>query len=148
MAGSINKVILVGNVGSDPEIKTTQVGGEIANFSIATSEKWKDKTSGEMKEKTDWTRVVVFSPGLVKIIKEYVNKGSKLYVEGKLQTREYDDAQGNKRYSTEVVLSQYNSHLVLLDSRKDAPIVTNSRGIQANQPTTHESIEIEDEIPF
>ena len=147
MAGSINKVILVGNVGSDPEIKTTQVGGEIANFSIATSERWKDKVSGEMKEKTDWTRVVVFSPGLVNVIKEYVNKGSKLYIEGKLQTREYDDAQGNKRYSTEVVLSQYNSQLVLLDSRRDAS-ATASNTVKMQQPEARGAAEIDDEIPF
>jgi single-strand DNA-binding protein len=147
MAGSINKVILVGNVGSDPEIKTTQVGGEIANFSIATSERWKDKASGEMKEKTDWTRVVVFSPGLVNVIKEYVNKGSKLYIEGKLQTREYDDAQGNKRYSTEVVLSQYNSQLVLLDSRRDASAIANNT-VKMEQPEAGGAVEIDDEIPF
>ena len=147
MAGSINKVILVGNVGSDPEIKTTQAGSEIANFSIATSEKWKDKLSGEMKEKTDWTRIVVFSPGLVNVIKEYVNKGSKLYIEGKLQTREYDDAQGNKRYTTEVILSQYNSQLVLLDSRKDTAVPT-SNFSKPEQPKTDVTADIDDEIPF
>ena len=120
MAGSINKVILVGNVGSQPEIKVTQLAGEeLATFSIATSEKWKDKNSGEQKEKTDWHRIVVFVPGLVRVVKEYVNKGSKLYIEGKMQTREYEGNDGVKRYTTEVLLTQYSSTLVLLDSKKD-----------------------------
>ena len=120
MAGSINKVILVGNVGSQPEIKATQsTGDELATFSIATSEKWKDKNSGEQKEKTDWHRIVVFAPGLVRVVKDYVNKGSKLYIEGKMQTREYEGNDGVKRYTTEVLLTQYSSTLVLLDSKKD-----------------------------
>eukprot|EP00919_Chromeraceae_sp_WS-2016_P000532 GHVR01001338.1.p2 GENE.GHVR01001338.1~~GHVR01001338.1.p2 ORF type:complete len:160 (-),score=30.82 GHVR01001338.1:1373-1852(-) len=121
MAGSVNKVIIVGNVGNQPEIKVTQVSGEeLATFSLATSERWKDKNSGEQKEKTDWHRVVVFAPGLVRVIKEYVNKGSKLYIEGKLQTREYQDEAGVKKYTTEIVLTSYGSTLVLLDSKKDA----------------------------
>jgi single-strand DNA-binding protein len=120
MAGSVNKVIIVGNVGNQPEIRVTQISGEeIATFSLATSERWKDKNSGEQKEKTDWHRVVVFSSGLVKIIKEYVHKGSKLYIEGKLRTREYEDEAGVKRYTTEVVLTSYGGTLVLLDSKKD-----------------------------
>ena len=120
MSGSVNKVILVGNVGNQPEIRISQTGGnEIANFSIATSERWKDKNSGELKEKTDWHRVVVFAPGLVNIIKNYVKKGSKVYIEGKLQTREYQDKEGVKKYTTEVILTQYNSTLTLLDSRNN-----------------------------
>jgi single-strand DNA-binding protein len=121
MAGSINKVILVGNVGSQPEIKGVQASGEeLATFSLATSEKWKDRVTGETKEKTEWHRVVVFSPGLVKVIKDYVHKGSKIYIEGRLRTREYQDQAGVKKYTTEVVLTQYSSTLVLLDSKKDA----------------------------
>ena len=120
MAGSVNKVIIVGNVGNQPEIRMTQASGEeLATFSLATSERWKDKNSGEQKEKTDWHRVVVFAPGLVRVIKEYVNKGSKLYIEGKLQTREYQDEAGVKKYTTEIVLAPYSSTLVLLDSKKD-----------------------------
>jgi len=120
MAGSVNKVIIVGNVGNQPEIRVTQVSGEeLATFSLATSERWKDKNSGEQKEKTDWHKVVVFSPGLVRVVKEYVHKGSKLYIEGKLQTREYQDEAGVKKYTTEVVLTSYSSTLVLLDSRND-----------------------------
>ena len=98
MAGSVNKVIIVGNVGNQPEIRVTQVSGEeLATFSLATSERWKDKSTGEQKEKTDWHKVVVFAPGLVRVIKEYVHKGSKLYIEGKLQTREYQDETGIKK---------------------------------------------------
>ena len=120
MVGSINKVILVGNVGNQPEIKVTQSSSEeLATFSIATSEKWKDKNSGEQKEKTDWHRIVVFAPGLVRVVKQYVNKGSKLYIEGKMQTREYEGSDGVKRYTTEILLTQYSSALVLLDSKKD-----------------------------
>ena len=120
MAGSVNKVIIVGNVGNQPEIRVTQASGEeLATFSLATSERWKDKNSREQKEKTDWHKVVVFAPGLVRVIKEYVNKGSKLYIEGKLQTREYQDEAGVKKYTTEIVLAPYSSTLVLLDSKKD-----------------------------
>ena len=120
MAGSINKVIIVGNVGNQPEIRLTQASGEeLATFSVATSERWKDKSTGEQKEKTEWHRVVVFSPGLVRVVKEYVHKGSKLYIEGKLRTREYEDESGVKKYTTEIVLASYSSTLVLLDTKKD-----------------------------
>ena len=120
MAGSINKVIIVGNVGNQPEIRLTQASGEeLATFSVATSERWKDKSTGEQKEKTEWHRVVVFSPGLVRVVKEYVHKGSKLYIEGKLKTREYEDESGVKKYTTEIVLASYSSTLVLLDTKKD-----------------------------
>lgn len=117
---SINKVILVGNVGKDPEIRSTQSGSKIANLSLATSERWKDKQTGERREKTEWHRVVVFSDGLVRVIENYVKKGSKLYVEGQLQTRKWQDQSGNDRYSTEVVLQAYGGTITLLDSRKDS----------------------------
>ena len=108
---SINKVILVGNVGQDPEIRSTQDGREIANLSLATSESWKDKNSGEKREKTEWHRVVIFSQGLVGITKNYVKKGTKLYLEGQLQTRKWTDNQGVEKYTTEIVLQNYNSSL-------------------------------------
>jgi single-strand DNA-binding protein len=117
MAGSVNKVILVGNVGADPEIRRTQDGRPIANLRIATSESWRDKNSGERKEKTEWHRVVVFNEGLCKVIEQYVKKGAKLYIEGALQTRKWTDQSGQERYSTEVVLQGFNSVLQMLDSR-------------------------------
>ncbi len=119
MAGSVNKVILVGNLGKDPEIRSTQDGREIASFSIATSETWKDKNSGERKEKTEWHRVVIFSEGLVGVVKNYVKKGSKLYIEGALQTRKWTDKDGHEKYSTEVVLQNFNSTLTMLDGKRE-----------------------------
>ena len=119
MAGSVNKVILVGNLGRDPEIRTTQDGREIANFSIATSENWKDKMTGERREKTEWHRIVVFNEGLVRVIKNYVKKGSKLYIEGALQTRKWTDKDGVEKYGTEVVLQGFNGSLTMLDSRSE-----------------------------
>lgn len=115
MAGSVNKVILVANVGADPEIRRTQDGKSIANLRVATSEQWRDKNSGERKEKTDWHTVVVFNEGLCKVVESYVKKGSKLYIEGALQTRKWQDQSGNDRYSTEVVLQGFNSTLTMLD---------------------------------
>jgi single-strand DNA-binding protein len=117
MAGSVNKVILVGNLGADPEIKRTQDGRPIANLSIATSETWRDKNSGERKEKTEWHRVVIFSEGLCKIAEQYLKKGAKVYIEGQLQTRKWQDKDGKDRYSTEVVLQNFNSTLTMLDGR-------------------------------
>ena len=117
MAGSVNKVILIGNVGKDPEVRTFGNGGKVCNFSIATSESWKDKQTGERKEKTDWHNVAVFNEGLVGIIERYVKKGSKVYVEGALKTRKWQDRDGNDRYTTEVVLQGFNGNLTLLDSR-------------------------------
>ena len=114
---STNKVIIVGNVGNEPEIRTFQSGEKVANYSIATSEKWKDKTTGEKKEKTEWHRVVVKNQNLVKVIEDYVKKGSKLYIEGQLETRKWQDIDGKDRYTTEVVLKHYRGELVLLDSR-------------------------------
>jgi len=113
---SINKVILIGNVGGDPEIRNTSDGREIASFSIATSESWKDKVTGEKKDKTEWHRLVIFSQGLVGIVKNYVKKGSKLYIEGQLQTRKWTDKEGNDKYTTEIILQNFNSTLQILDS--------------------------------
>lgn len=120
MAGSVNKVILIGNVGKDPEIRTTQNGGRIANLSLATSESWKDKTTGERKENTQWHRVVIFNEALVGITERYIRKGSKLYLEGQLETRKWTDSEGKDQYSTEVVLRPYRGEITLLDSRSDS----------------------------
>ena len=117
MAGSVNKVILIGNVGADPEIRRTEDGRPIANLRIATSESWRDRNSGERREKTEWHTVVVFSEPLCKVIEQYVKKGAKLYIEGALQTRKWQDKDGNDRYSTEVVLQGFNSTLTMLDGR-------------------------------
>ncbi len=117
MAGSVNKVILVGNVGNDPEIRTFGNGGKVANLSIATSESWRDKKSGEKREKTEWHRVAIFQEGLVGIVERFVKKGTKVYIEGKLQTRKWQDRDGNDKYTTEVVLQGYDGTLTLLDSR-------------------------------
>jgi single-strand DNA-binding protein len=117
MAGSVNKVILVGNLGRDPEIRRTQDGRPIANLSVATSESWRDKNTGERKEKTEWHRVVIFNEGLCKIVEQYLKKGSKVYLEGQLQTRKYTDKDGVEKYSTEVVLQGFNSSLTMLDTR-------------------------------
>ena len=117
MAGSVNKVILIGNVGADPEIRRTQDGRPIANLRIATSETWRDRNSGERREKTEWHNVVVFNEGLCKVVEQYVKKGAKLYIDGALQTRKWQDQTGNDRYSTEVVLQGFNSTLTMLDGR-------------------------------
>ncbi|MEP1207997.1 MAG: single-stranded DNA-binding protein [Rhizobiaceae bacterium] len=117
MAGSVNKVILVGNLGADPEIRRTQDGRPIANFSVATSESWRDKNTGERREKTEWHRVVCFNEGLCKVIEQYVKKGSKVYIEGQLQTRKWQDQSGQDKYTTEVVLQGFNGNLTMLDSR-------------------------------
>lgn len=115
MAGSVNKVILVGNVGKDPEIRRTQDGRPIANLSLATTESWRDKNTGERKDKTEWHRVVIFNENLCKVVEQYVKKGAKLYVEGQLQTRKWTDQSGVEKYSTEVVLQGFNGSLTMLD---------------------------------
>ena len=144
---SLNKVTLIGNLGKDPEIKTTGDGKEIANFSIATSETWKDKTTGEKKDKTEWHRVVCFNEGLTRVIKSYVKKGSKIYVEGQLQTRKWTNQEGQEVYTTEVILQNYNSSLILLDSKGDnAPQGANSASV-VNKPEFKKE-ELDDEIPF
>ena len=117
MAGSVNKVILIGNLGADPEIRRTQDGRPIANLRIATSESWRDKATGERKEKTEWHRVVIFNEGLCKIAEQYLKKGAKVYIEGQLQTRKWQDQSGQDKYSTEVVLQGFNSALTMLDGR-------------------------------
>src|SRR5579885_1266244 len=117
MAGSVNKVILVGNVGRDTEIRSTQDGTRVANLSLATSETWRDKNSGERKERTEWHRVVIFNDRLVDVVEKYVRKGSKLYIEGALQTRKWTDNTGAEKYTTEVVLQRFRGELTMLDSR-------------------------------
>ena len=117
MAGSVNKVILVGNLGKDPEVRRTQDGRPIVNLSVATSETWRDKNTGERKEKTEWHRVVIFSEGLCRVAEQYLKKGAKVYLEGQLQTRKYTDKDNIERYSTEVVLQGFNSALTMLDGR-------------------------------
>ena len=117
MAGSVNKVILIGNLGADPEIRRTNDGRPIANLRVATSENWRDKATGERREKTEWHRVVIFNEGLCRIAEQYLHKGSKVYLEGQLQTRKWQDQSGQDRYSTEVVLQGFNSQLTMLDGR-------------------------------
>ncbi len=120
MAGSVNKVILIGNLGRDPEIRSTQDGTRVANLSLATSENWRDKNTGERREKTEWHRVVIFNERLVEVVEKYLRKGSKLYIEGQLQTRKWQDQSGQDKYSTEVVLNRFRGELTMLDSRRDA----------------------------
>lgn len=120
MAGSINKVILVGNLGQDPRSSNTQNGNKVVSFSVATTESWRDRTSGERKDRTEWHRVVIFNSGLCETAEKYLHKGSKVYLEGQLQTREWEDQNGQKRYTTEVVLQNFNSALVMLDGRGDS----------------------------
>jgi len=119
MAGSVNKVILIGNLGRDPEVRTFQNGGKVCNLRIATSETWKDKNTGERREKTEWHSVAIFQEGLVRIAEQYLKKGSKVYIEGKLQTRKYQDQSGADRYSTEVVLQGFDGTLTMLDGRSE-----------------------------
>lgn len=117
MAGSVNKVILVGNLGADPDVRSTKDGRPVVNLSVATSENWRDKNSGERREKTEWHRVVIFSEGLCRIAEQYLKKGSKIYIEGQLQTRKWQDDNGNDRYSTEVVLQNFGGVMTMLDTR-------------------------------
>jgi single-strand DNA-binding protein len=152
---SINKVILVGNLGQDPEIRSTQDGREIASFSIATSDSWKDKNTGEKKDKTEWHRIVIFSQGLVGIAKSYLKKGTKVYLEGSLQTRKWTDAQGVEKYTTEVTLQNYNSTLQILDSKDRASggssenYSNNSGNSSSNRKNSDVVVEEnDDEIPF
>ncbi|NWG70311.1 MAG: single-stranded DNA-binding protein [Parvularculaceae bacterium] len=148
MAGSINKVILVGNLGKDPEVRHTQDGRPIVNLSVATSENWKDKNTGEKREKTEWHRVVIFSEGLARVAEQYLKKGSKVYVEGQLQTRKWTDQNGQERYSTEVVLQNFNSQMVLLDGRRDGGGASYEVGDQRPSSGGGQSFELNDDIPF
>ena len=151
MAGSVNKVILVGNLGADPEIRNTQNGNKIANMTLATSESWKDRTSGERREKTEWHRVVIFNEGLCKVAENYLRKGSKVYIEGQLQTRKWQDQTGADRYSTEIVLQGFNSTLTMLDGRGDnsgghpSPADSDAGAPPADAPSGGP---VDDEIPF
>ena len=138
MAGSINKVIIVGNVGQDPEVRTLPSGGKVVNLSVATSEAWKDKNTGERKERTEWHRVVIFSDGLAKVAEQYVRKGAKVYIEGALQTRKWQDQSGADKYSTEIVLQGFNSNLTMLDGG-------NKSDSGASSSPTHAD---SDDIPF
>lgn len=138
MAFNINKVILVGNIGKDPEIRTTQDGSKIASFSLATTESWTEKDSGQKATRTEWHRVVVFNQNLADLVEKYVSKGTKLYVEGQLQTRKWTDAQGVERYTTEIVLSRFRGEMVIFDGKSDG-------AISFNQPV---SSQFDDEIPF
>jgi len=161
VAGSVNKVILIGNIGNDPEIKTMQSGDKIANFSVATSESWKDKVSGERKERTEWHRVVVFNQGLMNVCENYLKKGSKVYIEGQMETRSWEK-EGQKVYTTEVVLRPYRGEITMLDSRNSGAGAGGgfaspsqgdygSGGFGSPSPSTSSRApvdELEDEIPF
>jgi single-strand DNA-binding protein len=157
MAGSVNKVILVGNLGTDPEVRTFQNGGKVCNLSLATSERWKDRNTGENRERTEWHRVAIFSEPLVRIAEQYLRKGSKVYIEGQLETRKWQDQSGQDRYSTEVVLRPYRGELTLLDSRGEGggggysgggggSMGYNDRGSSGGGSAP--SRDLDDEIPF
>jgi single-strand DNA-binding protein len=151
MAGSVNKVILIGNLGADPEIKRTQDGKPIANLRIATSETWRDRNSGERRDKTEWHRVVIFNEALCKIAEQYLKKGAKVYLEGQLQTRKWQDQKGEDRYSTEVVLQNFNSTLTMLDGRGDNGGASSDAGFTPTASTGRGKDfkeGLDDEIPF
>jgi len=147
MAGSVNKVILVGNLGRDPEIRSMPNGDRIANLSIATSETWRDKSSGERKEKTEWHRVVIFNDNIVKVVENYVKKGSTVYIEGALQTRKWTDQQGVEKYSTEIVVSRFKGELTMLGGKPEG--ASRADDTQSNQSTSRQdSYDLNDDIPF
>ena len=146
MAGSVDKVILVGNLGKDPEVRRMQDGRPVVNMSVATSESWRDKATGERKEKTEWHRVVIFNEGLAKIAEQYLKKGSKVYLEGQLQTRKWTDQQGVEKYSTEVVLQNFRGELTMLDGRNGGE-GGGGRGA-GEAPASFQRDELDDEIPF
>ena len=152
MAGSLNKVQLIGRLGADPEVKQMVNGKNVARLSIATSQSWKDKTSGEKKEKTEWHRVVIFNEGLVNVVQQYVKKGANIYVEGQLSTRKWkDEATGQDKYSTEVVLQSYNSSLTMLDSKSggnSSNLVSENKSSLPNENINQDISELDDEIPF
>ena len=158
MSGSVNKVTLVGNLGRDPEIRAMQNGDKIVQISIATSDRWKDKSTGEQRERTEWHRVVIFNEALGKIAEQYLKKGSTVYIEGQLQTRKWTDQQsGQEKYTTEVVLQRYRGELTLLGSRPDNQINNEHQNSQidqsdvqldGNSPTSNIASDLDDEIPF
>ena len=153
MAGSLNKVQLIGRLGADPEIKQMVNGKSVARLSVATSQSWKDKSSGERKEKTEWHRIVIFNEGLVNVVQQYLKKGANIYIEGQLSTRKWkDEASGQDKYSTEVVLQGYNSSLTMLDTRNskgdNANLVTDNKSTLPNDNLNQENSDLDDEIPF
>ena len=156
MAGSVNKVILVGNLGRDPEIRTLSSGDRVANLNLATSETWRDRTSGERKEKTEWHRVVIFNDNLVKVAEQYLRKGSKIYLEGSIQTRKWADQSGVEKFSTEIVLQKFRGELTMLDGkgegggRADSDAGGYASGPRAggSGPKEDFSADLDDEIPF
>ena len=152
MAGSVNKVILLGNLGRDPDIRATQDGNKIVNLSIATSERWKDRDSGEQREKTEWHRVVIFNEGLVNVVQQYVKKGANVYVEGQLSTRKWkDESTGQDKYSTEIVLQGYNSSLTMLDNRNsgnNSNLVSENKSTLPNDNINQDNSDLDDEIPL
>ena len=148
MAGSMNKVILIGNLGRDPEIRRLNSGDPVVNLSVATSENWRDKASGERKERTEWHRVVIFNENLAKVAENYLRKGSKVYIEGQLQTRKYTDKDGVEKYSTEVVLQRYRGELVMLDSRGGDDSDRSISSGAGDSGRSFERDDLDDEIPF
>ncbi len=158
MAGSVNKVILVGNLGKDPEVRHSQDGKAIVNLSLATSENWRDKQTGERKERTEWHRVVIFNENLAKIAEQYLKKGAKVYIEGQLQTRKYTDNSGVEKYSTEVVLQNYRGELTMLDSRGGGESASFTSGGEFGQSSPMDrpkagakqnfTRDLDDEVPF
>lgn len=154
MAGSVNKVILIGNLGADPDVRSLPSGSKVVNLSVATTDSWRDRNSGERRERTEWHRVVIFNEGLARIAEQYLRKGSKVYLEGQLQTRKWQDQSGQDRYSTEVVLQGFNSALTMLDGRGgdseggfSGPRQSEGRAPSSNAPA-FESGGIDDDIPF
>jgi single-strand DNA-binding protein len=152
MAGSLNKVLLIGRLGADPEIKQMVNGKNVARLSIATSQSWKDKSSGERKEKTEWHRVVIFNEGLVSVVQQYLKKGANVYVEGQLTTRKWkDESSGQDKYSTEIVLQGYNSSLTMLDGKgkgDNTNLVSENKSSLPNDNISQENSDLDDEIPF
>ena len=157
MAGSVNKVILIGNLGRDPEVRNFPNGGKVCNLRIATSENWRDRNTGERREKTEWHSVAIFNEGLVRVAEQYLRKGSKVYLEGQLQTSKWQDQSGNDRYSTEVVLRGYGSTLTMLDARGDSGAAGGTSGgydsgYSSPEPAAESSSlpsrDLDDEIPF
>ena len=148
MSGSLNKVTLIGNIGKDPEIRSTHDGREVANLVLATNESWTDKNSGERKEKTEWHRIACFNPGLINVIRNYVKKGSKLYIEGQLQTRKWQDQSGQEKYSTEIVLQGYNCNLTMLDRASGSGEYSEKSSGKGAPSESTSSDHLNDDIPF
>ena len=152
MAGSLNKVLLIGRLGADPEIKQMVNGKNVARLSVATSQSWKDKSSGERKEKTEWHRIVIFNEGLINVVQQYLKKGANVYIEGQLSTRKWkDEASGQDKYSTEIILQGYNSSLTMLDNRgksENSNLVNENKSSQTNDNINQDSSDLDDEIPF